>query len=71
MTTLMKACRSKAKRGPDARAGKITPDEFEDACQIARSIARTLQSDVPMKRRKRAKTLFAHINAISISAASD
>ena len=53
-------CPSKAKCCPNTDARKSTREEFEDARQLARDIAKTRQYKVSMKLRKKVEMLFAH-----------
>ena len=57
-------CPSKARCCPRADARKITREEYEDARQVARNIAKTRQYDISMKLRKKVEMLFAHLKRI-------
>ncbi|WP_300063657.1 IS1182 family transposase [uncultured Roseobacter sp.] len=57
-------CPSKQKCCPKADARKITREEHEDARQVARDIAKTMQYDISMKLRKKVEILFAHLKRI-------
>lgn len=46
---------------PNADARKFTPEEHEDARQVARDISETDQYVISMKLRKKVEMLFAHL----------
>ena len=58
------ACPSKPKCCPNADARKITREEYEDARQVARDIAKTDAYVTSMRLRKKVEILFAHLKTI-------
>ena len=58
------ACPSKAQCCPNMDFRSITREEYEDARQIAREIAKTKQYKISMRLRKKVEMLFAHLKRI-------
>jgi hypothetical protein len=58
------SCPSKSKCCPNAGFRSVTREEDEDACQIARDIAKTKQYAKSMNLRKKVEMLFAHLKRI-------
>ena len=58
------ACPSKEKSGPNTDFRSITREEYEDARQVARDIAKTKQYAISMRLRKKVEMLFAHLKRI-------
>ncbi|SDX98640.1 transposase, partial [Allgaiera indica] len=61
---ICQACPSKLRCCPNMDFRSITPEEHEDARQVARDIAKTRQYEVSMKLRKKVEMLFAHLKRI-------
>lgn len=55
---------SKPKCCPNADARSITREEHEDARQVARDLAKTVEYAIAMKLRKKVEMLFAHLKRI-------